>query len=84
MKLRELIIERLSEYIIREVDQLSEGVTSFHEYTIGGSDEDQGDWSAAQVMINYRVSTEVERHGSRSWWYRDTMDSLVYELDRML
>lgn len=82
MKLRELIIERLSEYILHKVDQLSEGVTNFHECTIGGSDEDQGDWSEAQVVINYRVSTEVDRRGSRSWWYRDTMDSLVYELDR--
>lgn len=83
MKIRDLITEKLSQYILREVDQLSNGVADFFEFTHGGSDEYDGDWSEAEVIITYRVPVEVNRMGTVIWHYRDTLECLITELDKM-
>lgn len=83
MSLRELIIEKMSRYTLREVDQLSEGVVEFCERVFGGNSEFEGGWADAEVVVTYRVDTEICRTGAMTWRFRGTLDDLINELDGM-
>ena len=84
MKIRDLIMERMGEYILREVDQLSEGVIDFFEMTTSGiSDEYGGTWSQTEVVIQYRVPTEVYRTGAANWYFQGNLEYLITEMDKM-
>ena len=80
MGLRAQIEEALSEYILANVDQLSEGVLSFEDHTTGGSDED-GDWVSHVIYVTYRVPREINRFGMTSWRFNGTLDELIFMLD---
>lgn len=74
------IEDALSEYILANVDQLSEGVIEFNELTSGGEDEDGG-WVISQVYVTYRVSRDVNRFGNSGWRFNGGLQDLIYELD---
>jgi len=84
MKIDERIKELMGRFISTSIDQLCEGVTDwFDNSQVTGSDE-SGYWVTHCIWITYKVSTDVERTGRRTYqWQTDpvTMILILQEME---
>ena len=83
MKIDERIKELLGRYILKYVDQLSEGVVEWYDTDMVVGSDESGYWVSHEITVAYRVHVDVDRRGYRHWRWDVSPTTMIGELVRM-